>query len=81
MKTLNQLQKNYLTHLLDFIHDYNHFDDISAEGQMALMYMNRNCFEKDALNDLVNLVNKFIKKYRKQKEANKWNNRKSYTYA
>jgi hypothetical protein len=25
---------------------------------------------------LVNLVNKFITKYRKQKEANQWNNRK-----
>jgi hypothetical protein len=71
MKKLNQLQKNYLAHLLDFVHDYNTFEDIGHEGQRALEYMDRNYYETSTNHDdLVNLVNKFIKKYRKQKEAN-----------
>jgi hypothetical protein len=71
MKQLNQLQKNYLTHILDFIHDYNTFEDISAEGQIALIYMYRNYHETSTNHDnLVNLVDRFIKKYRKQQEAN-----------
>jgi len=70
MKQLNQLQKNYLTHLLDFVSDYNTFGDLASEGQLALMYMNRNYFDSSSNYDnLVNLVNKFIKNYRNKKEA------------
>jgi hypothetical protein len=71
MKTLNQLQKNYLTDLLDFVHDYKTFDDIGWEGQKALMYMYRNFVDTSTnYEDLVNLVNRFITKYRKRKEGN-----------
>lgn len=71
MKQLNQLQKNYLTDLLDFVSDYKTFGDIGHEGQRALMYMYRNYHETSTnFDSLVNLVNKFIAKYRKQKEAN-----------
>lgn len=70
MKSLNQLQKNYLTHLLDFVHDYNTFEDIGFEGQVALVYMYRNYHETSTNHDdLVKLVDKFIAKYRKQKGA------------
>lgn len=71
MKQLNQLQKNYLTDLLDFVSDYNSFEDIGHEGQRALMYMYRNFIDSSSNYDnLVNLVNKFIKKYRQRNEAN-----------
>ena len=71
MKTLNQLQKNYLTDLLDFVHDYKTFEDIGWEGQKALMHMYRNFVDTSTnYEDLVNLVNRFITKYRKRKEGN-----------
>jgi hypothetical protein len=71
MKQLNQLQKNYLTHLLDFVSDYKTFEDIGYEGQTALIYMDRSFYDTSSNYDvLANLVNKFITKYRKQQEAN-----------
>jgi hypothetical protein len=67
MKRLNQLQRNYLDSVLSVLHDYQSFDDLGGEGIIALRVM---CGDKDDEN-LNELVNKFIKKYRKQQEANR----------
>jgi hypothetical protein len=66
MKRLNKLQRNYLDNILAVIHDYKSFDDLGGEAIIALRVM---CGDKDDEN-LNELVNTFIKKYRKQQEAN-----------
>jgi hypothetical protein len=70
MKRLNQQQKDFLTHLLDFIHDYNTFEDIGSEGQIALMYLDKNfIYTTSTYEELSQNVDNFIKKYREKKEA------------
>lgn len=66
MKRLNQLQKMYLNMLLEFIHDYNEFYDLALSEILALRVM---CGNKDDENLNV-LVDKFIKQYKKNNEAN-----------
>ena len=68
MKQLNQLQKNYLLTLLEFMTDYKTFDDLGVSEILALRVM---CGDKDDEN-LNTLVNKFIKQYNKNNEANQW---------
>ena len=52
--------------LLEFIHDYNEFDDLAVSEILALRVM---CGNKDDENLNV-LVDKFIKQYKKNNEAN-----------
>ena len=65
MKRLYKLQITYLDSVLSVLHDYQSFDDLGGEAIIALRVM---CGNKDDEN-LDQLVNKFIAKYRKEQEV------------
>lgn len=60
---LNGLQKQFIDNILEWVADYNDFDDFSVEGIVALRVM---CYGKDDEN-LPHLVNQYIKKVLKEK--------------
>jgi hypothetical protein len=52
------MQERFLSHIADMNSDIKSFVDISAEGQVALMYMNTIV---DFYDELQNEVDKFLK--------------------
>ena len=66
MKRLSKLQKDYLEHIAEFISDLKCFEDIGAEGQVALLYMNPLIGDYDTLKLL---VDDFLKLLDLEKQA------------
>lgn len=58
MNKLSLMQERFLSHIADMNSDIKSFVDISAEGQVALMYMNTIV---DFYDELQNEVDKFLK--------------------
>ena len=71
MKTtrrLTQNQKRFIEHVMDFISDIETYEDFGAEGQIALNYMGE---DYNDISELAEIVNRYIKQYKKNTEANK----------
>lgn len=67
MKRLKKIQRDYLSNLLEFVHDYQEWDSLNVGEIIALRLMNNG--EDDE--GLQNLVNRFIKQWRKA-NPEKW---------
>jgi len=60
---LNQKQKNYLSHLIEFVHDYKEWEDLGVEAMVAIRIMGGS---KEMDFYFHNAIDNHIKKVRKQ---------------
>jgi hypothetical protein len=61
---LNNLQKNFISRIMEFISNINTYEDLSVEGHLGLMIMNPKI--KDVSKDYYEAIDKHILRVKKR---------------